>query len=517
MREHRIFGPPGTGKTTRLAAEIKSAYSKFGEAIMIASFTKTAAAELVGRDLPIPRNRIGTLHSFCYRFQEAPDIADTPQGIEEWNSQPEAASRGWRLRGGTGLDDPYSGAGIDVLSELGRLRGLLVPRERMPSQVQAFAEAWGEWKTERKLVDFTDLIDLELKEGAGLPFDVAVGFFDEVQDFTPLELALVRKWGAGMRHFILAGDDDQAIYGFRGAVPDGFLDPPLPDDQKTILSKSWRLSRRIKEFADDWIVKVKRRELKPFEPILEGGEIFRKPFGYSSKRQVVDAIEEDLCVEGRTVMLLASCGYMLDACLAELRKRGLPFANPYRNTNGRWSPLRGGAERLRNFLAKTQTWKQVWSWVELLDASLAGLKRGSKTAVKEMLVEDASTVVDDTVFALLGIEEENIRNPDWFKEKILASRQAMLAYAFAVFQAHGEAALVAKPRITVGTFHSVKGGEADSVHLFPDMSRASAVSKQLLGAEGEDSIRRLFYVGMTRARRKLTIYNATGKLYARLA
>src|SRR5579862_1388839 len=53
--EYRIFGPPGTGKTTYLSKQVKNAAERFGsDSVLVTSFTRAAAAELVGRDLPLP-------------------------------------------------------------------------------------------------------------------------------------------------------------------------------------------------------------------------------------------------------------------------------------------------------------------------------------------------------------------------------------------------------------------------------------------------------------------------------
>jgi superfamily I DNA/RNA helicase len=65
-------------------------------------------------------------------------------------------------------------------------------------------------------------------------------------------------------------------------------------------------------------------------------------------------------------------------------------------------------------------------------------------------------------------------------------------------------ALEESPRVIVGTIHSVKGGEADVVFLFPDLSPAGDSAYQLYGPQ-RDAVIRLFYVGMTRARQTLYI------------
>ena len=53
--------------------------------------------------------------------------------------------------------------------------------------------------------------------------------------------------------------------------------------------------------------------------------------------------------------------------------------------------------------------------------------------------------------------------------------------------------------MVVGTIHSVKGGQADVVYLFPDLSQAGDAQYQRKGAP-HDSVIRTFYVGITRAR-----------------
>ena len=48
--KYRIFGPPGIGKTTRLTRQIRSFVKRFGQdSVLVASFSRAAAAELAGR------------------------------------------------------------------------------------------------------------------------------------------------------------------------------------------------------------------------------------------------------------------------------------------------------------------------------------------------------------------------------------------------------------------------------------------------------------------------------------
>jgi len=63
-----------------------------------------------------------------------------------------------------------------------------------------------------------------------------------------------------------------------------------------------------------------------------------------------------------------------------------------------------------------------------------------------------------------------------------------------------------RPRVTIGTIHSVKGGEADHVYVFPDMSPAG------MDNSSTDSIVRMFYVAMTRAKKTLHLCRPSGGL-----
>ncbi|GAI70175.1 unnamed protein product, partial [marine sediment metagenome] len=73
------------------------------------------------------------------------------------------------------------------------------------------------------------------------------------------------------------------------------------------------------------------------------------------------------------------------------------------------------------------------------------------------------------------------------------------AYFKRVIQRYGEDILLRKPGVTIGTIHSVKGMEADSVAVCPDMSKKTWLGWQRLPNEEK----RVWYVAATRAREGL--------------
>jgi DNA helicase II / ATP-dependent DNA helicase PcrA len=92
----------------------------------------------------------------------------------------------------------------------------------------------------------------------------------------------------------------------------------------------------------------------------------------------------------------------------------------------------------------------------------------------------------------------------WWRERLTADAAKRSEFPAEIATRHGPHALLDPPKIIVGTIHSVKGGQADVVYLFPDLSRAGDAQYQTMGA-ARDSVVRLFYVGMTRARDTLYI------------
>ena len=96
---------------------------------------------------------------------------------------------------------------------------------------------------------------------------------------------------------------------------------------------------------------------------------------------------------------------------------------------------------------------------------------------------------------------------------ILATKAKAAEFPARVIERRGPSALESKPRVIVSTIHGAKGGQADVVILAPDLSRAGAEE----WGRGAASIRRLFYVGMTRAREELVILEPnTGRMAVEL-
>ena len=287
-----ILAGPGTGKTevvTRRIAWLIATRRARPSEILALTFTERAAAEMQARvDMLVPYGRadaaIHTFHAFGDRIlrehaAEAglpaePRVLSRPEG--ELILREELFRLG--LRRYLPLGDPERNlrpiadwiarakdAGL-VPSEIGaRVAALRASAAGRPDAealvddaegLEELARAWERYEAvlrERGLLDFGDQVlraRLLLRDRPGVAARVADRFrhvlVDEGQDASAIQLDLVR---AIARHgnLTVVGDDDQAIYGFRGAAEGGIarLATAFPGMRRIVLRRSYRSRRPI--------------------------------------------------------------------------------------------------------------------------------------------------------------------------------------------------------------------------------------------------------------------------------
>lgn len=527
-----VIGPPGTGKTTHVAKIAAEAAERFGsDRVVIASLTRAAAHEISSRKVPIPKDAVGTMHSLAYRALGRPSLV-TPDAAEEWT----AMHPPWPVSGVQGdfaalkagddhgaEDSPDGKEGDRLLARTSLLRSRLVPRHAWPdAQEIAFDVAWEAWKRERDLVDFQDMIDLALRDVATAPGRPSVLYLDETQDSSTAEIELAMKWGRAAGHLVAVGDADQSIYGFRGADPEAFLRLATPEHRR-VLEQSWRVPRTVHARAVEWIERLGPlgREKVEYRPREDDGEVRDEPgHRYDYPASWLRMVERDLA-DGRTVMILASCAFMLDPVKRLLREEAIAFHNPFRAKRGDWNPLRHTSKRVLDYLAPSidtwgeyavpWTWRRVWSWLEFVKAEF--LVKGTKTAVERYA--KTQTTMDLPIGGTFAEALENLQamfrddlvpytgDASNLRRLLMTKKAPVLEYPIRVAEKHGGAALREQPRLVLGTIHSTKGAESQCVYLIPDI--APSARRQWVTPEGETATRRLFYVGMTRAREKLVV------------
>src|SRR5271157_5000744 len=193
-------------------------------------------------------------------------------------------------------------------------------------------------------------------------------------------------------------------------------------------------------------------------------------------------------------MFLASCAYMLRPLVAVLRKHGIPFHNPYRKSNGFWNPLRvsrkgSTANRILSLLVghpdygedhRPWTHGDLACWAELLQAK-GVLRHGAKKklasydAARPVEYEALAEIFEPTALeSLQRVFDLGYRDLlEWWRTRVTADVSERVVFPSEVAAMRGPRALLETPQVVVGTIHSVKGGQADVVYLFPDLSQAA--------------------------------------------
>jgi DNA helicase II / ATP-dependent DNA helicase PcrA len=501
--EYRIYGPPGTGKTTWIAKKATELADLFGpDQISICSMTRAAVREVMGRDLRIPDENITTLHARCKRALMTGPPAES--GIKDFAEKypsyvssdciPAYLSRGIKKGDEEVSETMLAGGGMTLYEQCQILRQQMIEPSRWSPRVSAWFSAWSSWMRSEGMMDYTGWLEACLGGGL-LPAQQAV-FIDEAQDHTPLQLSVIRGWKT--EHLFLIGDDDQNLYEWSGAIPDTFLNSNLPPEREKVLEQSYRIPRSVHGIASRWISSVPGRVPKAYLPRDHEGSVEYSDYQISDSSQGI--LPE--FGEGR-VMILTTCAYMLSDIIMELKREGIPFGNPYRRSDAFWNPLDKPLSIIRAFMVGDRDWTglEVERWFSIL-SDKAVLARGKK---RKDLIEECRRAGTSPAGSIVGkyLSEEAMELAI-SQDLLMIDKMRKIGipgdwnYAIRVARTYGPEA---SPRITVGTVHSVKGGEADHVILFPDLSPAG-FSEYI--SSHRDRIMRIFYVGMTRTKDRLT-------------
>jgi DNA helicase-2/ATP-dependent DNA helicase PcrA len=545
--EFRVVGPPGTGKT-QAASEIAADSAKeYGfDKVMITSFSRSAAATIADR-ADIPEENVGTLHHFGNGLLE--------KGVKLYDKSPDFLKKFNAANPLCAVTSDKEDGEEDILAKRDMLLGKLTPQSLWPTHVARFHEAWEAAKAEANVVDFQDMIEAAYNSDYA-PGSPSVIIVDEAQDFSKQQVEIVRKWGLKAEQVYFIGDDDQVLYHWRGASSEAMMNPKLEDWRYRFLAQSYRVPRQVHAAAMPWIERINpehrlHKDYKPrdFEGAASCVGRGRDECNYKNPRRLVEDAMDHIS-EGRDVMFIASCRNMLFPLIDVLRRNGIPYANKYvmNSVEDRgWNPLRNDTILMKGVLAflcgvsHPRGFPDPKGWnVSNLRALAKCLKdKGVDNWEKNLVDENGKDLPDDAVvtertlqlvfsnkklnqlFAQLEAKtrgevgplhffEENLAAAYWDKPKKSLSDTTIgrFEYIEKVIQRRKAQALIDPPKVTVGTIHSVKGGEADVVYVFPDLSKPQMEDWRCwngVGDVGHDSLIRLFYVAMTRAKQQLVV------------
>lgn len=457
MRADVFYGPPGTGKTRKLldlmAALVASGVKS--DDIGFVSFTKAGADEALRRlDLTFSRT-IRTIHSFAYSLAGV-----TQPQVIDWKKLKEFSQLvGYEIKGDNPDGSTDIGEGDIMMSVVqfaqARMSTLAEAHQAKKCDidyrvVEMFAKSYEKWKRSYGFMDFDDMLRRVVDSG-DVNLDVDYLIVDEAQDLTPLQWRFIELASKHIKQLILAGDDDQCIYAWGGAQPDG-MRRYHDFGNVSILQQSWRVPRSVHKLALSVIHRVTDRVEKAYRPRNFKGEVVEhydlqyapRPDGeclilyrnHKSRREIESWLISNRVAYGSTGRLQTA------------------MTDRYANAVRAFQALRAG---------KTLTGTQV-----------ALIEKHSDSKVAQWMKKREFDRVR-------GFEWWNVMHIPFDRTEYLRSVD-----------------LDAKPTVTLSTIHSAKGMEADKVILMNSMGERTWQNMS-------DDEHRVWYVAVTRARKELHI------------
>ncbi|WP_229114026.1 UvrD-helicase domain-containing protein [Halapricum desulfuricans] len=565
----RLFGGPGSGKTTALLDRVEELLEDDDvdvRDVLVVSYTRAAAAEIRDRlaerlDIS-PRalkGNVSTMHAKAYELLNLSrgDVVgedDKQEFCESYGLEFEDEYEGSRRRSARSTtignkiiatsqwlqrtrrevadwyDVPFKWdeetvrlpPEIDDNAQTGNKYTPTWPSDDDRIDVPEAIRGWRSYKGEQGLVGFADMLE-RVKQRSLLP-NVDYLIIDEFQDITTLQYDVYEEWKPHMQKVLIAGDDDQVVYAWQGADPDLLLDEDVTDDE--ILPNSYRLPSRILNVVDREVSHIDKRQEKDLNPRKEGGtvEAVSGPSMLDLARNVKATIEED---EDGTAMVLFRARYQMFQFIDEFIDEGIPFQclTDQRMWTDRLTQYVRGIENLAR--GEQLTALQARRLADMLADSAFGTgERDDLFDAIDEITDDEETddlqeiyVEPDLIEDHAPFAPDPVAAADMLRKVTSFQERSVDAYFGGDYEG------MDPDRLRLGTIHSAKGREADHVFVATDLTEkvveqmAATVEQEDIDVPGveeftkhtspvptlTDNERRVFYVGMSRARERLVI------------
>ena len=284
-----ILAGAGTGKTRTVIYRIANLLEKGVEPcnILAVTFTNKAACEMRERVGGLVRREaaeemtVSTFHSLCVR------ILRVHAGLLGYNTNFSIAAGSDRDGLVKQLIVQHGGAkqkiqAWDVLAAVSNQKNAGMPVGEIPDDlIRTVAMSYQRELRARNALDFDDL--LVLAEQAMREFKEVRDYWreryryvtvDEFQDTNGLQMDLLQQLVGPPYNVCVVGDDDQSIYGWRGAQVSNILQFGhfFPDPRVVRLENNYRSTEAILNVANELIQNSPARHEKTLRPTIKGGE-----------------------------------------------------------------------------------------------------------------------------------------------------------------------------------------------------------------------------------------------------
>lgn len=576
-----VLAVPGAGKTTVLIHRTYGLIHEHGvdpSSILSITFSRASARDMSSRyrksfsDSPIPD--FSTIHAFCFGIIRdfAKNSGKSFRLIEDESTSSNKYSivkdlylekNGYQI-----TEEKLEG----FFSHTGYIKNMMLELKdydsSKASDIESFSElftTYEDFKRRNRLIDFDDMLGIAYRLLLKQPR--LLGSYrsryryvqlDEGQDTSKLQLTILKLLSEPRNNLFIVADDDQSIYGFRGAHPEGLLSfsKDFPKGTLYFMEDNYRSSANIVSVSGQFITQNSRRYSKTVRtnnPQLEPVQVLRFKSADDQYSYLVDELSRSVDPSETAVLFrnnLSSIGIanVLDANdipfytrdsrlrffnhwlikdienflrLAEDPKDKTAFENIYFKTKGYISKrmmlhvkTKGQNEtvwkRLLSFPGLTEFYRRQINELELDFRRLARLKP-----------EPAVRFIENSLHYMEYLRENSQRSGytfDYLKEMLYhlgcIAKESEDKVDFRDRMRKLEAVFSEQNRnktgVALSTIHSSKGLEYDHVYIvdlvdgeFPSQSSLEGLSNG--SYESYEEERRIFYVGMTRARKKLQL------------
>lgn len=567
-----VLAGPGSGKTLTIVNRVKYLIEKQKvrpEEILVVTFTRFAAAEMKSRlclvmgkrDLPVT---VGTFHGiyygilkWAYRMNQENILSET----EKYQ-----ILRGVINKERMEIFDEEDFI-QDIAAEIGKVKNNRIPLEEFVSEkcsADAFRNIYRNYEQHRKelkKIDFDDMLVLCYELFRSRP-DVLAQWqkkfryvlIDEFQDINRIQYDVIRMLAQPENNLFVVGDDDQAIYGFRGADSELMLGfgKDFPNAKQILLGMNYRSTANIVQNSLKLIENNVERYSKKLEANREGGSCLHI-------QEVKDPVEEaeyvleeiQKCKENgikeEEIAILFRVHTDARAVVEAMVERKIPFQmkehlpNIYEHFIAKdimaYFRLATGIRRRQDFLQVMNRPKRYLGRDSVAGAKVSFEDMRKFYCDKDWMIDridqfewDVKMLMKMAPYAAIQYIRKRIGYDDFLKEyafthqinrsdlnEVLAEiEEAAKAFSsveewFAHVEEYTETLKVKekernrpRPGVRLMTIHASKGLEFKQVFLIEANEGRIPYQKAKTDKEIEEE-RRLFYVAMTRAKDFLKI------------
>lgn len=584
-----VLAVPGAGKTTVLIHRTANLILNEGispEKILSITFSRASARDMKERfnnlygditNIPV---HFSTIHSFAYKL-----IRDYAYRKRQRYILIEDMKK--KLNKVQLLKNIYFSINNDYITEeklesiinsIGYIKNMLITPDEYVSQFKVdtnnFLEifnAYESYKKNNSLIDFDDMLTLALdilQEDKYLLEKYRSRYeyiqVDEGQDTSKVQLEIIRTLAHPKNNLFIVADDDQSIYGFRGAYPEGLFqfNKIYKDGKIYYMEENYRSTKNIVNICNRFIKKNTLRFNKDIftkNPYMEPIKLVKVKNLEEQYTYLMDQLEG--IVDYRNTAILYRNNLSAVGIMEALERKGIPFYIKDFKIKffDHWL-----VQDIIDFFLLAQDNSNILAFERIYYKMNGFISKVQLNSIKALHYEDS---VFDRLLSLPGLNdfykknflslklnfkklsklkpyegidliEKNLGYGDYLKEshmrfgysmdsleiilnylKIIASntmdlngflaRLKYLEYLCSHSKDNREG-------LTLSTVHSAKGLEFDRVYMidlidgeFPNGSSIDSFNKGDIAPLEEE--RRLFYVGMTRAKSYLTLITYINK------